>query len=113
MDVKTIRKVLVHCKLLRERDTTNYDITSQIYLDYDLIDEAVEILSLAEENFEVHLSVFYRLFIYLLKNKKLTNYIESLLNHVPKVFKTVQLFTVLDQVVNENDSDILPSQVKN
>ena len=105
MDVKTIRKVLVYCKLLRERDTTNYDITSQIYLDYDLIDEAVEILSLAEENFEMHLSVFYRLFIYLLKNKKLTNYIESSLNHVPKVFKTVQLFTVLDQVVNENDSD--------
>ena len=105
MDLKAIEKVLVHCKLLRGRDATNYDMASQIYLDYDLIDEAVEILSLTEENSEMHLSIFYRLFMYLLKNKKLTNYIESLLKHVPKVFKTVQLFTVLDQVINENDSD--------
>ena len=60
MDVKTIRKVLVHCKLLRERDTTNYDITSQIYLDYDLIDEAVEILSLEFRNAFVRvLSLIY------------------------------------------------------
>ena len=105
MDANTIEKVLVHCKLLRERDAINCDMTSQIYLDYDLIDEAVEILSFTEENSEMHLSMFYRLFMYLVKNKKLTNYIESLLKHVPKVFKPVQLFTVLDQVVSENDSD--------
>ena len=105
MDAKTIEKVLIHCKLLHKRDVTNYDMTSQIYLDYDLIDQAVEILSLTEENSEMHLSILYRLFMYLLKNKKLTSYIESLLKHVPKVFQTVQLFTVLDQVVNENDSD--------
>ena len=105
MNAKTIEKVLIHCKLLHKRDATNYDMTSQIYLDYDLIDQAVEILSLTEENSEMHLSILYRLFMYLLKNKKLTSYIESLLKHVPKVFQTVQLFTVLDQVVNENDSD--------
>jgi len=86
--------VNIYCELMLLREVANYEQCCQLYLKYNMIDNAVDILLNNCESAS-YCSLFYRVLTYLVQHKQLPNYVHRLMNVIPEKFNMAELYNVL------------------
>lgn len=65
------------------------------YIQYNLINDALEILQKYVDNTQKHYSMFYKLFTLLVRNRQIGSYVDRLKNVTPENFNIAEVYNVL------------------
>lgn len=89
-------RIHTYCACLRMSGLeTSEEEMYDFYIQYNLINDALEILQKYVDNTQKHYSMFYKLFTLLVRNRQIGSYVDRLKNVTPENFNIAEVYNVL------------------